>query len=332
MSPLRFHSLEFRKEREVSWRELETLVSKAERSPLSEMTFGELSRLPVLYRGAVSSLSVARAIALDRNLLEYLENLACRAYIAVYGVRRHLGEAFAVFLARRFPQELRAQRWLLVIAAAVFALGVAAGWVTTARNGDEYYRLVPAALAGGRSPTSSREELRALLFDEQDTPSGGLATFASFLFTHNAQIAILCFGLGVVLGLPVFFLLFTNGQMLGALAALHAQRGLGLEFWGWVLPHGVSELSAVIICGAAGLMLARSLILPGRHGRLAALAESGRRAGLLVLGAVVMLLVAAGFEGFFRQLVHATAARLAVAAGVLALWLLYFTRTGRRAA
>ena len=77
--------------------------------------------------------------------------------------------------------------------------------------------------------------------------------FATFLFTHNAAIGMLCFALGFAFGLPVMLLLFYNGLTLGALAALHESHGLSLEFWAWIAIHGSTELLAVIICGGAGV-------------------------------------------------------------------------------
>ena len=84
---LALKSREFRKGREDGWRDLEDLVQRVERRGVHALSLDELERLPILYRAALSSLSVARTIALDRNLLLYLENLALRAYLAVYGPR-----------------------------------------------------------------------------------------------------------------------------------------------------------------------------------------------------------------------------------------------------
>ena len=91
-------SREFRKGREEGWRALEELVQRVERRGVRSLSLHELQRLPILYRAALSSLSVSRTIALDRNLLLYLENLALRAYLAVYGPRDQSARGAARFL------------------------------------------------------------------------------------------------------------------------------------------------------------------------------------------------------------------------------------------
>jgi len=80
-------SAEFRRNRETAWRMLDELVSRVEKKGLSRLSAGELQELPLLYRTAASSLSVARSIALDRNLILYLEGLVLRAFFVVYGPR-----------------------------------------------------------------------------------------------------------------------------------------------------------------------------------------------------------------------------------------------------
>src|ERR1700745_2015490 len=81
-------SSEFRKGRAEGWLELERLVTRVERQGIRRLSWDELQRLPILYRAALSSLSVARTIVLDRNLLLYLETLSTRGFLRVYGPRR----------------------------------------------------------------------------------------------------------------------------------------------------------------------------------------------------------------------------------------------------
>jgi uncharacterized membrane protein SpoIIM required for sporulation len=150
-----------------------------------------------------------------------------------------------------------------------------------------------------------------------------------YLFTHNAQVGMTCFASGFAFGVPTLLLLFSNGLVLGAFAALHAERGLGLEFWAWVLPHGVTELTAIVLCGGAGLVLADALLFPGRYTRLQNLARRGRDAGVIVTGCVLMFLAAGLIEGIFRQTVMSVSVRLVVAAVSAAAWGAYFLYAGR---
>jgi uncharacterized membrane protein SpoIIM required for sporulation len=325
-------SARFRAEREASWRELERLVGAFEARGPRSLSAAELNRLPALYRGVVSSLSVARAISLDKNLLAYLTALAGRAYLCVYGSKRRAGEAVADFFRRGFPRAVRRHAAPVAVAMGLMLLGMATGYRLTAADPERYYDLVDSRLAAGRDPAASTAELRAALYGGQDFGNDLLGAFSAFLATHNAQIGILCFALGAAAGAPVVYLLFENGLMLGAMGALYGSRGLGAEFWAWALPHGVTELTAVALCGAAGLSLGGALLFPGRHTRLQALASRGREAALLVAGAVAMLFVAAVIEGVFRQRVHDPAWRWLVAAASLGLWSWYFLFAGRAAA
>jgi uncharacterized membrane protein SpoIIM required for sporulation len=322
-------SFEFRRAREATWTELEDLIDRVDRRGLRGLSAEELTRLPLLYRATLSSLSVARSISLDKNLLDYLESLAARAYFAVYGTRRHLRETVRDFVLWRFPAAVRRHRWHLGLAALFIVLGAVAGYVITAGNPDRFYTFVDPEYAGGRGPAASTAELRAVLYDRGDV-GDALATFASFLFTHNARIGMMAFALGFLAGLPVFILCFTNGLVLGAFGALYTSRGLGVDFWGWVLPHGVTELLAVALCGGAGLVLAQSLVFPGRMTRLRNMAAGGRRAAVIVIGAVCLFFIAGLIEGIFRQTVHSVPVRYAVAGGTAAFWIYYFGWVGRR--
>src|SRR5215203_3157736 len=287
-------SAQFRKEREQAWRELEGLLDRVENKGLPSLSAEELNRLPILYRSAVSSLSVASAISLDKNLLDYLNALVGRAYVCVYGAKRRVGDAVAEFFRFQFPWVVR--RYFAFVAASILlvVLGVLTGYQMTKADPERYYSFV-GGMSQGRTPASSTEELRKVLYDSGD---GALTVFATFLFTHNAKVGMLCFALGFAAGVPVVFLLFSTGLTLGALVALYDSRGLGAELWAWILPHGVTEIGALCLCGAAGMAIGSAIVFPGRHTRLRNLALHGREVALLAVGAVVMFLVAGLIEGF----------------------------------
>ncbi len=324
-------STSFRREREPGWRRLEELLEKVRMGGLAKLDTSELLSLPILYRAALSSLSVARSISLDQNVVRYLEALAGRAYLLVYGGRTNALAAIGQFLRYTLPGAVRAAGGYIALSAFVLALGVIVGYVLTLGNVDWYYSFVSDRMAGGRGPGAETETLRAALFHDGRNTEEQLSAFASFLFSNNARIGMLAFALGFAFGAPTIILLLVNGLTLGSFAALYAGRGLAYDFWGWILIHGATELTAIVLCGAGGLMLGAAVIFPGEHSRLVNLGHAGRRAAVIVIGAVLMFFVAALLEGFGRQLILDTPTRYLIAATTVLGWLWYALRVGRQA-
>ena len=322
-------SSEFRREREQNWRDLEALVERLDRGGLKALTADELLRLPELYRCALSSLSVARNVSLDRGLLSYLESLTTRAFFHVYGGRSDPLHHCLRFLTHGFPRAVRGLRLSLAVAILTLLLGGLASFSVTLDNMDWYYTFVSDGIASGRTPTSDPADLHAGLYRSDGTPEEWLNAFSAYLFSHNARIGLLAFALGFLFAAPTLLLLFSNGLGLGAFAALYHSHGLSADLWGWLLVHGSTELLAIALAGAAGIKVGASLAFPGQHSRMVAAARAGRSAAVVAVGCVLMFVIAAALEGFARQLVTDVGMRYAIAIAMLAVWCLYFTLPAR---
>jgi len=308
------------------------LVGRTERRGVRTLSADELERLPLLYRATLSSLSVARSIALDRNLLVYLESLALRGYLAVYGPRSGVLDGLLGFLARGLPQAVRGVRWHFLVAGLGLVVGAIAGYLLVQSDESWFAALVPTGVAGGRGLHSTRAELMEReIFAPWPGATRAFVILANFLFTHNTVVGILCFGLGVIAGVPTLLLLIDQGMVLGAFIALHESRGLAVDFLGWISIHGVTELGAITLCGAAGLLIGDKMLFPGALTRRESLAIHGRVAAQVAIGAMIMFLVAAILEGGFRQLVRSTPARFAIGGAAGLAWLAYFALAGRGA-
>ena len=321
-APVLLKSQRFRAEREADWRRLEGLLKDLEAGHRKRLSDDDVIALPVLYRATLSSLSMARSISLDRNLVEYLESLSTRAYFFVYGARTTLGEQAASFFLRDWPAAVRdlwRETW---VSAALGVLGTVAAFVLTLRAPEWFYVFVPRELAGGRGPEASAAELARTLFNSD--ARNNLSFFAGFLFTHNSQIALFAFALGFAFCLPTGFLVLYNGLTLGAFLAVFFAHGLLPQFGGWLLIHGVTELFAVTLAGAAGFRIGWAVAFPGDKSRLQAASDAGRRAAIVMVGVLIMLGFAGLLEGFGRQLITLTAARYGVALATALIWGLYF--------
>jgi uncharacterized membrane protein SpoIIM required for sporulation len=326
---IELRSARFRREREGAWQKLEVLVAQAERQ--RRLSPEELRALPELYRASLSSLSVARAITLDRTLIAYLESLSARAYLVLYAPRLSFWQAMGEFLKSGFPQSVRHIAGMVWLAMFALALGTAVGWYLVAVEPGYFLTIVPASLHAGRTPMMPPEALKATLYPTYSGFGPALTNLATFLFRNNASVALLAFGLGIALGIPTLFLMFYNGTITGAFLALFAANGLLVDLSAWLSVHGTTEILAIVLAGGAGFAIARGFLFP-RPGesRFASVARDGAAASQVALGAIMMLFVAAILEGFVRQLVTDLNARFLIGAAFLALWFAYFAFAGRR--
>jgi uncharacterized membrane protein SpoIIM required for sporulation len=321
MTEIVLRSGRFRQEREADWRRLEGLLQRVEGGGAGALSEEELLALPKLYRSALSSLSVARAISLDRAMVEYLEGLCARAYFYVYGARARLSRRIARFFGEDWPRAAQRLGWETLVSGIMMLAGAVAAFYLVISDADWFFSFVPEGLAGGRTPSATTEYLRSTLFTEES--DAFLSVFATFLFTHNAGIAILAFAVGFAFGMPSLLLMAYNGCTLGAMFAVFWMRGLGVELGGWLLIHGVTELLAVTLAGAAGLRIGRGIAFAGDRTRLESAMIAGREAALVMVGVIIMLFFAGILEGIGRQTINSTEVRYAIAAATAVLWFGY---------
>ena len=300
-------SYRFRTEREADWAQLDRIVQQAEKRGVDGLSDKDIADLPHLYRQAVSSLSVARSISLDQNVIAYLETLCARAYFFVYGTRARMGERIAQFFARDWAAAVSAAKGPTLLAFLCLFGGALLAFFLTLNDPEWYW-----TFHGGwdpRNPNASYEELRATLYEERRDIVDMLGAFAAQLFSHNSGIAIFAFALGFAFGAPTAILLIYNGVYLGSFYAVFWQKGLAYELTGWLFIHGVTELFAVILAGAAGFMIGGAVAFPGQHTRMKSMRDAGEKAALVIIGAVIMLFLAALLEGFGRQLINSDTLR-----------------------
>ena len=79
-----------------------------------------------------------------------------------------------------------------------------------------------------------------------------------FIFKNNVMVSISMIGFGVFLfGIYPAFSLLINGAVLGFFLKTLSSKGLGIGkvLLGGILPHGILELSVIILAGAIGIRI-----------------------------------------------------------------------------
>lgn len=320
----------FRAAHAADWERLERIVLRIEKKSVRALDDADLLAFPLLYRTALSSLSVVRETSLDRGLATYLEQLCTRAYFQLYGVQTPLRRQVAQFFTADWPRAAQALWRETAFCFALLVAGVLAGYFLVRADPSWFYAIVGGGMAGGRDPNATAEALRATIYG--DPREGALATFAAFLFTHNSQVAIFAFALGFAFAVPTLLLVIYNGLTLGAMVAVFATKGLGIGFAGWLTIHGTTELFAVTLAAAAGTRIGAAVAFPGRAARSDAAVAAGRQAATLMVGVICMLLVAGVLEGIGRQTVQGDLLRFGIGGAALLGWFAYFYLPGRNGA
>jgi uncharacterized membrane protein SpoIIM required for sporulation len=298
MTPLQFEAAH-----EAAWRELEAACAAAPRKPHRPSAKDtaakggasiERARFAELYRATCEQLALAQARAYPVALIERLEGLTARGHQRIYrqgdfGIAR-LGRLFLV----DFPTRVRTQRLEVLVALIVFALplvgvGVASyldpGFVLSVhdvRSIDQYEQMY-----GDSEGPIGR------------TDAGSDWAMFGLYIRNNIGIAFQCFASGLFFGVGSLFFLGLNGVLAGSVAGYLTWRGHGENFYSFVVTHGAFELSAIVLAGAAGLMLGRALLAPGRRTRLAALRSAAEGAIVIIYGVTAMLVAAAAIEAFW---------------------------------
>jgi uncharacterized membrane protein SpoIIM required for sporulation len=157
------------------------------------------------------------------------------------------------------------------------------------------------------------------------------AAFGLHVWVNNSWVAAKCIAFSVLLGVPIPFLLFANAANLGVVAGLMLQAGKGDVMLGLLLPHGLLELTAVLLAGAVGMRLGWSVVSPGDRPRGQVLAEQGRAVVSVAVGLVVVLLVSGVIESLVTPSPLPTFVRIGIGILAEAGFLAYIGFFGRRA-
>ncbi len=322
-------SMRFRKEREAQWKSLHELIDQAERKGIHSFSYEQANELSKNYRMALNSLSIARSTIMDKALLQYLERLCSRAYLVVHAPPKSLAGIIWKQLVFGLPQAARDNWKYLLFGFFSMLLGVWIGFGLFAQDESWFFTFVGSSLSDGRAPGASQEYLRSTIYDGGDYGHQEAGGFSSFLFSHNARIAIFIFGMGVFAVVPSYLLTFYNGVVLGCFYALFHTNGLGFDIFAWLSIHGVIEISAICVACAGGSILGFAILAPGPKTRKAALQSRGKDATKLAIMAILMLILAAFIEGYLRQWVQDPYWRLGVGWSIGALWLMWIVFSGR---
>lgn len=281
----------------------------------------EIDELALLYRQGAADLASVRAQNPDPDLIRALSRDLAAARGRLTGTAGASTRAVSRWFRVSLPAALYGIRWWI--------LGVTAAFLAVAALQAWWLLRDPSLFASVGSPSQLERYARHDFVDyySQDTS----AQFGASVWLNNAFVALQCVGGGITGFFPVYAL-YQNAANIGLSAAIVIEYAGPAQFFAFILPHGVPELTAVLIAGAAGLRVFWALLVPGPRTRVEAVASTGRAMVTIALGLVILLFGSGLLEGFVTPSGLPVGVKIALGVALTAGVWAYILVVGSRAA
>lgn len=241
-------------------------------------------------------LSYARTFYPGSTVLKYLNGLTASTHGKLYTNKREETGRVLRFWKYELPMEMYHARRYLLYAFLFFTLASLIGAVSAAHD-DTFVRLILGDSYVNQTLANIEKGDPLAIYKSQGSADMFLA-----ITVNNIRVSFLTFAFGSFFSVGTVYLLLTNGIMLGSFQYFFYERGLLLESVLKIWIHGTLEISAIVIAGAAGLVMGNSFLFPGTFSRGVSFKKGARRGVKIAIGLVPIFITAGFLESFVTRL------------------------------
>jgi len=256
-------------------------------------------RVSDLFIHLTDDLAYARTYFPNTRTEIYLNQLTQKAHRIIYRNQPVQKGRIAAFWRFEFPLLVYSARREVLVSVLIFLVAVLIGFVSNRNDagfvriimGDSYVNMTLANIDKG-DPLAVYKEMKQI-----DMFLG--------ITVNNIKVSFFAFILGVFTALGTGLLLLYNGIMLGTFQGFMMQKGLLLASVSTIWIHGTLEIFAIIVAGAAGIVMGNSIVFPGSYTRAQSFRRGGMKGTRMVLGLVPVFIIAGFLEGFVTRYTQA---------------------------
>lgn len=273
----------FIKQKRQRWQKFEKIHENKNADP---------DEITKLFVEITDDLSYARTFYPKRSVRVFLNYLSQLVFLKVNKNKSVGIKQFFKFWTFGLPMEIARSWKQLLIAFIVFFGAMMVGIVTTANDINFATEIMGKRYIEMTNENIDKGDPMAVYHQHGDSYS---STFS--LTANNTRVAAYTYTSGFLAGIPPILIMIDNGIMLGTFQYyLYHKNVLGEAIWViWI--HGVLEIWAIIIAGAAGLVLGSGLLFPGTYTRLQSLRISAKRSFKIAISTIFILIISGFIEG-----------------------------------
>ncbi|MFT3702329.1 MAG: stage II sporulation protein M [Agriterribacter sp.] len=243
----------------------------------------------------VDDLSYAKTFYPHSRVTSFLNARASQTYMSIYQNRREERNRLTEFWKYTVPLTVRKHHNVLLFCAVLFIVFFMVGFYSSKHDesfvrqmlGDGYVNMTEENIEKGK-PFGVYAE-------------GGELMMWLGIMLNNIYVSFTYFAQGIIFCFLTVLSLLTEGVRLGAFEQIFFAKGLGLQSILTVFIHGTLELSAIVIAGAAGIVLGKGWMFPGTGKRLHAFVLGAKEGVIILMSLIPVFIVAAFFEGFITR-------------------------------
>jgi uncharacterized membrane protein SpoIIM required for sporulation len=225
----------------------------------------------------------------------YLNDLTARQHQAIYKNKTESTSRFREFWRQELPLLVAHHHRTLAVSFVLFTVFTLLG-VLSAAYDDTFVRVVLGdAYVNKTLENIERGDPMAVYKSTSETPMFLLITI------NNIYVSLVAYALGATLGVGTVWALFRNGIMLGSFQYFFYQKDLLLPSLLNIWIHGTLEISAIVLAGGAGFVMARGLLFPGTYSRADSFRQAARDGLKLAIGLAPIFIVAGFLESFVTR-------------------------------
>ncbi|WHY75328.1 stage II sporulation protein M [Neobacillus sp. WH10] len=293
---------QFVKMHREEWKQLEQLVLTMSKRR-NAITGDAITQYHRLYQKTAQNLSYSQTYFPNDEVTQYLNGLVSKSHNLLYKDQVSSFKQIRHFFSTKFIGLLVEQWKFVVVAMILFIIGAVGSFIAVMNDPLHIYAILPSEIAQGVNPDHIGEGNGAV----------DSSLMSASIMTNNIKVAIFAFAGGITFGLVTVYLLVYNGILIGALAALFWHHEKSYDFWAYIVPHGMIELTAIFIAGGAGLLMGYKLFVPGQYTRGFQLKHQAKRSVQLLLGTLPLFVIAGVIEGFITPAAISLEAKYIVA-------------------